>query len=279
MVFLEVLILILIILYLVYLIYKFTEIEIEYEEEPLKEEGHFQKENKEVRDLTSIIEIDLSTETNIEPLYELQTHKVKYWLYDSSVLRYSLEKLYKEVAHKNLWINEPFHSKFYELLLLLSRNEFMIIDKNSKVITMNVRDENNKIKVSNAYQVFSTNEIIQYIINKCIKKIKTFNEKDANNIILSTIIMVLSKSVYCLSYDLSKGIVNNIIDTYEFSKDIEYLLKLLEDKDSRLFFILEAFDEAFIFIDTYPYNDIEIKQQFQESQLFQELPKKFFLEI
>ena len=40
--------------------------------------------------------------------------------------------IYELVIHDNLWINEPFHSKFYEFCMIINDNDFMIIDPSSK---------------------------------------------------------------------------------------------------------------------------------------------------
>lgn len=48
-----------------------------------------------------------------ERVYPLQTHNIKYWLYNPSysLRTYGLIGLYNDLIIKNLWINEPFHSK------------------------------------------------------------------------------------------------------------------------------------------------------------------------
>ena len=90
-----------------------------------------------------------------ERVYPLQTHNIKYWLYNPSysLRTYGLIGLYNDLIIKNLWINEPFHSKFYEILMVLDKNEFMIADPHSRVITMNVRGKDNQLSTSKSFQV------------------------------------------------------------------------------------------------------------------------------
>ena len=77
-------------------------------------------------------------------VYKLNTHEVQYSLYypiyDGLV---DFISIYELVVHNNLWINEPFHTKFYEFCMIINDNDFMIIDPSSKVITMNIRDKYN----------------------------------------------------------------------------------------------------------------------------------------
>lgn len=57
---------------------------------------------------------DNSIEKEPKKIYELQTHKVKYQIYDySKNLTYEFRDLYVDIVLNNLWINEPFHSTFY----------------------------------------------------------------------------------------------------------------------------------------------------------------------
>ena len=242
------------IIFLFYYLYKLYQL---YKEEAVYEEERLQKYND--------LQIALQ-----------ETDKVKYWLYYPSFNLNELAFLYKLVVHKNYWLNEPFHSKFYELLMLIDNNDFMIVDPNSKVITINVRDKYNKVQTSKSYQVYNTRDIIKFVIPECIEDIKRCNKKDAQNLLISIFILALEKSVHCLSREVPKDTINKLLKNYEHSKDVSYIFGLIEEKDSQLYFIKEAFYEAFSLIDTLPYNDSEVAKPLQ---IAQELPIKFLQEI
>lgn len=133
-----------------------------------------------------------------EPVYQLQTHKVKYWLYNPAygLITYGLIGLYNELVVKNLWINEPFHSKFYEILMVLDKNEFMIIDPHSRVITMNVRGRDNKVSTSKSFQVFATKDIIEATLQNAMSDIVRFNKHDAQHIVLAICVIALEQSLH-----------------------------------------------------------------------------------
>lgn len=224
-----------------------------------------------------VTEKETTEEPEPEPLYQLQTDKVKYWLYSSSFKNlHELRFLYGLVVHQNLWINEPFHSKFYELLIIFDKNDFMIIDPNSKVITMNIRDKHNKTQASKSYQVYSTRDLIKFIIPECMKNIKRFNKIDAENILIAIFIFALGKSVHYLSSKVPKNTINELLTNYAYYEDIKYIVGLIEEKDSQLYFITEAFYEALSVVSTLPYNDSEVPKSLQ---IPRKLPEKSLQEI
>lgn len=148
----------LIIICTIFLFYYLCKIYKLYQEEVTKEKKRLQKQNDLQIALQNAMNEEITEEVEPEPekFYELNTHKVRYALYNpSSEGLHELRAIYKLVVHDNLWINEPFHTKFYEFLMLINDNDFMIIDPYSKVITMNVRDKYNKVQTSKSYQVYT----------------------------------------------------------------------------------------------------------------------------
>ena len=123
---------------------------------------------------------DVPIEKEPEKIYELQTHKVKYQIYDySKNLTYEFRDLYVDIVLNNLWINEPFHSTFYKVLILFDKDELMIKDKNSKILTLNVRDQySNNMIVSKSYQVFSSKRIVKMTLLKALNEILNFKKDD-----------------------------------------------------------------------------------------------------
>ena len=192
-------------IFLFYYLYKIYKL---YQEEVAKEKEEAQK--------PSLLQIAIQEALEEDLLYELNTHKVRYSLYNPNFQGlHEFNSIYKLVVHDNLWINEPFHSKFYEFLMLTNDNDFMIIDPYSKVITMNVRDKYNKVQTSKSYQVYSTKDIIKHMISYCMDDITRFNKKDAQNLLISIFIVALKQSVHYLSKDVPQNIIDKMLKDYK----------------------------------------------------------------
>ena len=192
-------------------------------------------------------------------VYTLNTHEVQYSLYypiyDGLV---DFISIYELVVHNNLWINEPFHSKFYEFCMIINDNDFMIIDPSSKVITMNIRDKYNKVQTSKSYQVYSSKEIIKNVIRYCITDIKSYNKIEAQNLLMSIFVIVLKQSVHYLSHEVPQNIIDKVLEEYEYAQTIKDTVLLIEGKDSQFYFIQESIYNAFTMVETFPYNDSEV---------------------
>ena len=202
-----------------------------------------------------------------------QKEAIKYYLFNTDLLRYNLVYLYKDIICDLLWINEPFHTKFYEFLMLINDNNFMIIDKNSEVMTMNIRDKYNKMQTSKSYQVFSTKDVLIFVINQTINHLARLNKYDAQNILLAIFVFALEQSVHYISRDIA---INELLKSYPYNDNIIDISKSIKDENSNLKFVSSAFNLAFSKLNTLPYNDSEIKKPLEFPP---KLPQKFLQKI
>ena len=263
-------------IFLFYYLYKIYKHNLE---EVAKEKERLQKQNDLQIALQNAMNEEITEEVEPEPekFYELNTHKVRYALYNpSSEGLHELRAIYKLVVHDNLWINEPFHTKFYEFLMLINDNDFMIIDPYSKVITMNVRDKYNKVQTSKSYQVYSTKDIIKHMISYCMEDIAKFNKKDAQNLLMSIFILSLKQSVHYLSKDVPQNIIDRILKDYKEAPEIENIIQMIKDKNEQLHFMQQSLYNAFSVVDTFPYNDSEVPKALE---IRKELPQKLLQSI
>ena len=200
-----------------------------------------------------------------EPVYKLQTHNIKYWLYNPSysLRTYALTGLYNDLVIKNLWINEPFHSKFYEILMVLDKNEFMIVDRHSRVITMNVRGKDNQLTTSKSFQVFATRDIVVATFNNVMSDIVRFDKHDAQHIAIAICVIALKQSLHYQSNEASLDTIKTILNGYEFTEDVHYIVDLVKESDKQLQFVDKAFKIAFQTSSTYAYNDSEVPKSLQ----------------
>lgn len=266
-------------IFLFYYVHKIYKL---YLEKVAKENENLQKQNHSHITLEEVINNDIEEEV-IEPepepeiYYELNSHKVRYSLYNpSSEGLDEFSSIYKFVVLDNFWINEPFHTKFYEFLMIINDNNFMIIDPYSKVITMNVRDRHNKVQTSKSYQVYSTKDIIKHMISYCMDEITEFNKKDAQSLVISLFILVLKQSVHYLSKDVPQNIINKMLKDYEQAPIIENIIQMIKDKNEQLHFIHESLSDAFSVIQTSPYNDSEVPKALE---IRKKLPQKLLQSI
>ena len=216
---------------------------------------------------------DDSIEKEPEKIYELQTHKVKYQIYDySKNLTYEFRDLYVDIVLNNLWINEPFHSTFYKVLILFDKDELMIKDKNSKILTLNIRDQySNNMIVSKSYQVFSSKRIVKMTLLKAFNEIIKFRKDDAQNIILAICIITLQKSLHFNNGKISNDFVDKLLTT-----NIKDIISMIEKKHHQLLFIEDSFLFAFLNTRTEPYNDSE---ELSFVKIPTNLPKKILTQI
>lgn len=213
-----------------------------------------------------------------ERVYPLQTHNIKYWLFNPSYSlgTYGLVGLYNDLVVKNLWINEPFHSKFYEILMVLDKNEFMIADPHSRVITMNVRGKDNQLSTSKSFQVFATRDIVVAMFSNAMSDIVRFGKHDAQHIAIAMCVIALEQSLHYQSNEVSLDTIKTILNDYEFTEDVYNISNLVKEADEQLQFVDNAVKIAFQTSSTYAYNDSEVPKALQ---LPTKLPQKVLKEV
>jgi hypothetical protein len=253
---------------------------IYYQLYKIKVKKRFEKD-KELKRLARIQALKEQEKSRLEyesrnKLYALNTHRIKLTLFDVKRDLLQLYYLYEIVIVKNYWISEPFYSKFYELLLIFENNNFMIIDSNAKVITMHIRDHNNEVQTSRAFEVYSSRDIVESMIRIGMQNICQFKKQDAQNIIIAICLFVLEKSVHYLSKEVPQKLIVSLLDDYLNVQDVKKIVELIKEKNSSLKFVVDAFNQALNMSITYPYNDTEVPKQLL---LPQKLPQKFLQEF
>ena len=180
--------------------------------------------------------------------------------------------MYVDIVLNNLWINEPFHSTFYKVLILFDKDELMIKDKNSKILTLNIRDQySNNMIVSKSYQVFSSKRIVKMTLLKALNEILNFKKDDAQNIVLAICIITLQKSLHFSNGKISNDSVDKLLTT-----NVKAIITMIQDKHNQLSFIEDSFLFAFLNTITEPYNDSE---ELSFVKIPANLPKKILTQI
>jgi len=169
----------------------------------------------------------------------LPTEEVRYWLYDSPR---EILSAYKSIVHNNLWVNESFHSCFYHFLIFIFENKFAIIDKNTDVLNMSIKNKDAAINNSQAFQVYDVTDLLRAIFFEITNKISSFNKEYAQKLAIAIIIVALRKTLQLEAF--SKDI-DVLLKKYQFQEDILDIVLLIENKDKRFDFINQEFDDAF----------------------------------
>ena len=176
---------------LIYQIYKLYKnyIKYKYDNDHLQSKNDLQMIEDEIIENCQDDEIQSKQEIeyNYEYDFDILVKKSLYNPIKDSL--YYFSNLYDLVICEHELIDEPFHSKFYEILIFLSDNEFMIVDPSSKVINLNIRDENNQMKTSKSYNVFSLKDIYEFVIKSLLNKMLKLKKEDTQNIIIAIFVV------------------------------------------------------------------------------------------
>lgn len=229
----------------------------------------FQGRNKKSHIENATQEIEEEAPPSAPPvLYQLNTHLIRYQLYSTKHLRKDTQLLYTNIILRNLWINEPFHSRFFKLLLILDENQFFIRDPFSKVIKCNLRNEFNQMVTVESYTVLSTLEVVEYCISEGLHSIFRLKKQNAQNVILAWILWIMSKSQNMDKADLYY-LKKNVLEDYV---QVDDLVSLIEAYDSRFDFIRLTYDLAINFSDRHPY--VEANKKSESLTTIKKLPIK-----
>lgn len=212
-----------------------------------------------------------------EPIYQLQTHKIKYLIYNPNYLNYhGSRELYQKIILQNEWLNEAFCSIVFKILLQMNDDELFIQDSNSRVVITNLRGNHNQMKKIKSYQVFSTLEITKSFFNYAFDDVLEFKKDDAQDITLACFLLILSKSKHfetLQNYNLDDLYLEN----YNRKAQVKHILNLIKTNDNQLKFIQESLLKALNTTCQKPY--AEKPNEVLKVQSLPILPQKILMHI
>ena len=188
--------------------------------------------------------------------YQLNTHKVKYNLYDHFHFSFATKKICNAFIEETLWIQEPFYTTFFNILQILDSDNLMVRDFNSDVMILNIRDKNGEDTISKSFEVVSTKEYLCSLLMNNEKFIKKFNKNDAQLIVFAISMIVLKKSMHFQDGSLD-DMSNQIFSDKNYFEKIQEIINLIESNNEQLSFINKALDSVFKALKRYPYNTTE----------------------
>lgn len=188
-----------------------------------------------------------------QPIYQLNTHKIKYLIFNPDLLTYyGSRELYEKIVLQNEWLNEPFCSTVFKILMILDNDEFVIKDKNSRTIISNLRGKHNKMIQVKSYQVFSTLEIVKSFFLYAFVYIKQYNKNDGQDIVIACLLMIISQSKH-FETKQSIDVYNLYIKGYDRKSQIENILQLVQSNAKEFQFIHESLSHTFKMTYQIPY--------------------------
>lgn len=131
---------------------------------------------------------------SVKPIikYELNTSPIKLDLYPFS---YTFKHLYKNIIVDRYWINEPFHSKFVEILYAINSCQLWIKSPKTKEIIVNIRGINEQEFQARSLKALNLNEIIRNSIFEMSDIVQSvLSKKQTQTLLLTMMIYILSKA-------------------------------------------------------------------------------------
>ncbi|MBU3014022.1 hypothetical protein KO488_04575 [Poseidonibacter lekithochrous] len=165
--------------------------------------------------------------------------------------------LYNIVIVKNLWLEDPFHTNFYNILHILEKNYFRTINPNTQNFTMILRDDKNNTSISDTYQYHRTDDFLTILLNKIIYDILKFKKEDAQKIIIAICFFLITESIHFKLKEnvtiFTESVLNDYVDKYNIQK----IINLIKNKDEKFSFFDIALKETYFISEKFTSNNNE----------------------
>jgi len=210
-------------------------------------------------------------EKSKEIVLYFNTDMVKFAFYHVHILlNYQSRKFYKKVVVDKLFIDEPFHTTFVQLLQIYDHTEAWIKSKKTKEIKLKIRTKNGSFQEGTSFKVYSVTEIIFDFLGNILEHFDNYrySKKDQKNVILAALIWKLNLVMelkYLCKKDLDviekrECLGKKILKHHEKNYDVFQVLHMLEMEHENLSFVFEAYEKALQWQQEYPYVQKEEEQ-------------------
>jgi len=232
-----------------------------------KKDKETKEEIEEDKKDTQPTEIEKSKEV----VLHFQTDPIKIFAYSSYTFRnFKVENFYKNVVVDRLFIDEPFHTTFVQLLQIFAKTESWIKSKKTKEIKLKIRVKDGSFQEGTSFKIYSVSEIAFDFLDNILKYFDNnrYSKEDQKNVILAALIWKLD-SVKELKYlceenlndiELRECLAKKLLKHHEKNHDVFQILLMLEAKHENLLFVFKAYDKAIEWQREYPYIEKGDKQ-------------------
>jgi hypothetical protein len=189
--------------------------------------------------------------------------------YNTDIFKnYRAGQLYKKVVVTKLFIDEPFHTVFTQLLQIYAHTHSWIKSSKTKEIRLKVRTKDAKFEEGISFKVYSISEIVFDLLENILEhfdkkknKKKRYTKEDQKNIILSVLIWKLDcvkEFKYLCDKNLNdikfrECLAKKILREYDENHNIFQILQMLEEGHKKVQFIFRLHDRAMKWQQEYPY--------------------------
>lgn len=216
-------------------------------------------------------------EKSKEIVLYFNTDTVKFAFYHVHILlNYQSRKFYKKVVVDKLFIDEPFHTTFVQLLQIYDHTEAWIKSKKTKEIKLKIRTKNGSFQEGTSFKVYSVSEIIFDFLGNILEHFDNYrySKNDQKNVILAALVwkvdLVMELKYLCVKDvdDMEKRdcLAKKILKYHEKNHDVFQILCMLEAGHENLLFVFESYKKALQWQQEYPYVQKD-KEQYKNIRL------------
>ena len=196
-----------------------------------------------------------------EIVLHFQTDPIKISVYTFHSFR--VDNFYKKIVINRLFIDEPFHTTFVQLLQIYDHTESWIKSQKTKEIKLKIRTKNGSFQEGTSFKVYSVSEIIFDFLGNILEHFDNYrySKNDQKNVILAALAWKLDlvmelkylceKDLNCIERRDCLG--KKILKHHEKNYDIFQILRMLEARHENLLFVFEAYEKALKWQQEYPY--------------------------
>ena len=205
-----------------------------------------------------------NVEKSKEIVLHFNTNAIKISFYNFHIFQhFQAKKIYKKIVVDKLYIDEPFHSTFVQLLQIFDKTESWIKSKKTKEIRLKIRNKNADFEEGTSFKVYAVSEIAFDFLDNILEYFDTnrYSKKDQKNIILAALVWKL-EYVKELKYLCEKNLndiefreclAKKILKYHDESHDIFQILRMIECNHENLQFLFDIYNQSLKYQREYPY--------------------------
>jgi len=221
-------------------------------------------DDKQEIEVDEILEDDTQSKKPKEIIFKFNTDVVRFSLYSPHIFtNYRAIKLYKKVVINRLFIDEPFHTAFMQLLQIYDHTQSWLKSNKTKEIKLKIRNKNANFEEGISFKVHAVSEIAFDFLGNILEYFNEnrYSKEDQKNILLVALVWKLDcvKELkhLCIEnlddIELREYLAKKILKYHGINHDVFQILRMLEKKHENVQFIFRMYDKALEWQQEYPY--------------------------
>ena len=206
----------------------------------------------------------INIEKSKEIILHFNTDAIKISFYNLRIFQhFQAKNIYQRTVLVKLYIDEPFHTTFVQLLQIYDKTESWIKSKNTKEIRLKIRNKNADFEEGIAFKVYAVSEIMFDFLTNILKYFDEtkYPKEDQENIMLAALVWKLGY-VKELKYLCEKNLndiefreclAKKILKYYDENHDVFQILRMIECNHENLQFLFDVYNESLKYQKEYPY--------------------------